>query len=159
MYAFGLDGGGVHDGAKRGVPAIGEALPGEPETVTIAGLVDVVLTEADSWIPISVERLQRIRSRQRLLRQCTTDGRAERRRRPVTWLRACACCGQPECATRICRRSAGRAWPQTAGQVAIEKVRADIATVEEARVESIAEVLTQQRREQQGGRLRPVVHD
>jgi len=68
VYAFGLDGGGVHDGAKRGVPAIGEALPGEPETVTIAGLVDVVLTEADAWMPISVERLQRRRSHQRLLR-------------------------------------------------------------------------------------------
>jgi hypothetical protein len=34
--------------------------------------------------------------------------------------------------------------------VAIEQMSADIATVEEVRVESIAEVLGQQRREQQG---------
>ena len=64
------------------------ALLAQVETGTIAGVVDVVRAEADSWIPISVERLQRIRSRQRLLRQCTSDGRAERRRRPATWLRA-----------------------------------------------------------------------
>jgi hypothetical protein len=44
-----------------------------------------------------------------------------------------------------CRRSAGRGRPQTAGQVAIEQMSADIATVEEVRVESIAEVLGQQR--------------
>ena len=65
----------------------------------------------------------------------------------------------PSAATRSRRRSAGRGRPQTAGQVAIEQMSADIATVEEVRVESIAEVLGQQRREQQGGRLRPVVHD
>ena len=46
-----------------------------------------------------------------------------------------------------CRRSAGRGRPQTAGQVAIEQTSADIAIVEEVRVESITEVLGQQRRD------------
>ena len=44
-------------------------------------------------------------------------------------------------ATRMPRRSTGRGRPQTAGQVEIEQMSADIAIVEEARVESIAEVL------------------
>src|ERR1700733_8880292 len=56
-------------------------------------------------------------------------------------------------------RSAGRAWPQTAGQIAMKQMSADIAAVEEAWIECITEVLRQQRREQQGGRLGPVVHD
>ena len=41
----------------------------------------------------------------------------------------------------------------------IEQTSVDFAAVEEVRIESIAEVSAKQRREQQGGRLRPVVHD